>query len=107
FFFIEYVVIKFVPALGKDGRVYAVVVLILFAAMAWVILTWLNGQLTVNGDSYASNKTLSIGVGGAFGLIMLLNVWGIIWPVNKRIIGALQGSPAAEPGLPRQTFLSA
>lgn len=105
-FFIEYAVIKFVPALGKDGRVFAVVVLILIAAMAFVILQWLTGQLTVNGDSYASNKTLSIGIGGALGIIMMLNVWGIIWPNNKKIIAGLTGGPAAPPELARQAFLA-
>src|ERR1043166_9240674 len=76
-FLIEFLIIKMVPALTKDGRVFAVVALILFGAMSFVILKWLDGSLTVNGQHFASNKTLSIGVGGAYGLIMLLNVWGI------------------------------
>jgi uncharacterized membrane protein len=54
----------------------------------------------------ASNKTMSIGVGGAYGVLMLLNVWGIIWPANKRIIGALQGGPPADPTLARQAFIA-
>jgi uncharacterized membrane protein len=29
---------------------------------------------------------VSIGIGGTLGVIMLLNVWGIIWPNQKRII---------------------
>jgi len=29
---------------------------------------------------------VSIGIGGTLGIIMLLNVWGIIWPNQKRII---------------------
>jgi uncharacterized membrane protein len=74
--------------------------------MACTILTWLTGQLTVNGDSYASNKTLSIGIGGALGIIMMLNVWGIIWPNNKKIIAGLTGGPAAPPELARQAFLA-
>ena len=41
-------------------------------------------MLTVGGESYASNKDYSIGIGGAYGVMMLLNVWGIIWPNNKR-----------------------
>jgi uncharacterized membrane protein len=75
--------------------------------MALLIIKWLTGQLTVNGEPYASNKALSIGVGGAFGIIMMLNVWGIIWPNNKRIIAALTGAgPAAPPELARQAFLA-
>jgi uncharacterized membrane protein len=37
---------------------------------------------------------------------MLLNVWGIIWPANKRIIGALTGGPPAAPELARQAFIA-
>jgi uncharacterized membrane protein len=107
FFLIEFLVIKKVPALGKDGRIFAVFVAILFLLMALMIIKWLTGQLTVNGEAYASNKALSIGVGGAFGIIMMLNVWGIIWPNNKRIIAALTGAgPAAPPELARQAFLA-
>src|SRR5204862_1350843 len=95
-----------VPALTKDGRVFAIVALILIGAMSFVIIKWLDGQLTVNGQHLASNKTLSIGVGGAYGLIMLLNGWGIIWPANKRIIGALTGGPPADPTLARQAFIA-
>ena len=105
-FLVEFLIIKKVPALIKDGRVFAIVALILFGAMTVVILKWLSGSLTVNGENYASNSTLSIGVGGAMGLIMLLNVWGIIWPNNKRIIAGLTGGPAAAPELARQAFIA-
>src|ERR1041384_6581971 len=105
-FAIEFAIINNVPALTKDGRVFAVVVLVLVVVMAIVIVWWLNSSLTVGHDSYASNKTFSIGVGGALGVIMLLNVWGIIWPNNKRMIGALTGGPPAAPELARQAFIA-
>jgi len=109
-FLIEFLIIKKVPALIKDGRVFAIVVLILVAVMGFVIIKWLDGSLTVNGQHFASNKTLSIGVGGALGLIMLLNVWGIIWPNNKRALNAMKGGPAVPPELApvmaRQAFIA-
>jgi len=109
-FLIEFLIIKKVPALIKDGRVFAVVMLILVAVMSFVIIKWLDGQLTVNGQHFASNKTLSIGVGGAYGLIMLLNVWGIIWPNNKRALNAMRGGPPVPPEsapvLARQAFIA-
>ena len=51
---------------------------------------------------------LSIGVGGGLGIFMLFNVWGIIWPNNKKIIkGTLAGSPPANAAtLARQAFLA-
>ncbi len=105
-FLVEFLIIKKVPALIKDGRVFAVVALIIIVAMSIGIIKWLDMSLTVQGQHFASNKTLSIGVGGAMGIIMLLNVWGLIWPANKRIIGGLTGGPPAAPELARQAFIA-
>jgi len=106
-FIIEFLIIKKVPALTKDGRVFAIVMFILVAFVTWGMLRFFTSMLTVNGQSFASNKTYSIGIGGAYGIVMLLNVWGIIWPNNKRILAATAGTgPAAAPELPRQAFLA-
>jgi len=83
------------------------VMFILVAFFTWGIVKYLDAMLTVNGQSWASNKTFSIGIGGAYGLVMLLNVWGIIWPNNKRILAATAGTgPAAPPELARQAFIA-
>lgn len=106
-FLIEYLIIKKVPALTKDGRVFAVVMILLVAFITFGVLKFFTAMLTTPVQSYASNKTLSIGVGGGYGILMLLNVWGIIWPNNKRIIAATAGTgPAAPPELARQAFLA-
>lgn len=99
------------PMFSKDGRVLAVVVIVLVLLMSAAIVWWLNGQLLGTGtggraEGYASNKTLSIGIGGALGLIMLLNVWGIIWPAQKRIIAGTVSGNAAPPELARKAFLA-
>ena len=106
-FIVEFAIIKKVPALTKDGRVFAVVMIILVAFVSWGLIRFFDGMLTVGGQSYASNKTYSIGIGGAYGLVMMLNVWGIIWPNNKRILAATAGTgPAAPPELARQAFIA-
>lgn len=105
-FIVEFLIIKKVPALIKDGRVFAIVMLILVAVVTFGIIRFYPSMMTFGGTNYAGNRTISIGVGGAYGLVMLLNVWGIIWPANKRIIGALQGGPAADPTLARQAFIA-
>src|SRR5882724_12141280 len=105
-FLVEFLIIKKVPALIKDGRVFAVVALILVVIMGIAIVKWIDSSLMVGTSHLAANNSLSIGVGGALGLIMLLNVWGIIWPANKRIIGALQGGPPAAPELARQALIA-
>jgi uncharacterized membrane protein len=106
-FVVEFLLIKKVPALTKDGRVFAVVMIVLVAIVTWGLVSFFTSMLMAGGESYASNKTYSIGIGGAYGIVMMLNVWGIIWPNNKRILAATAGTgPAAPPELARQAFLA-
>ena len=59
--------------------------------------------LRCEGDTGLLHGTL----GAWLGTIMLLNVWGIIWPNNKRILAATAGTgPAAPPELARQAFIA-
>jgi uncharacterized membrane protein len=106
FFLIEFLLIKKVPAVIKDGRVWAIVMIVLTLLFTYGLTRFFPAMLTAGGQSYASNRAISIGVGGTYGILMLLNVWGIIWPANKRIIGALQGGPPAAPELARQAFIA-
>ncbi|MDT7807146.1 MAG: hypothetical protein QOJ70_959 [Acidobacteriota bacterium] len=94
------------PNLNKDGKILAAATAALVIAMAVAIIWWLDSQLTGRHDHWASNKTLSIGVGGALGLIMLLNVWGIIWPAQKRIIAATAEGTPPDAALARRAFLA-
>ena len=68
-----------VSALVKNGWLFGA----LFAVLILIMI-----HLVVRFNTYegASNRALSIGVGGGMGMIMLFNVWGIIWPAQKRII---------------------
>jgi uncharacterized membrane protein len=78
----------------------AVVVVFLLGAAAWLFVNF----IPVGGDD---NHVLSIGIGGGLGFFMVFNVWGIIWPNNKKIIqGTLAGTPPANAAvLARQAFL--
>jgi uncharacterized membrane protein len=106
-FGIEFLIIKKVPALTKDGRLFAVVMFLLVALFTYGLVSFFTSAMSANGQNFASNKAYSIGIGGAYGILMMLNVWGIIWPNNKRILAALAGTgPAAPPELARQAFLA-
>jgi uncharacterized membrane protein len=106
-FVLEFLIIKKVPALTKDGRIFAVVMFVLVAFVTWGLVRFFTSMMTVGTESWASNKSYSIGIGGAYGVLMLLNVWGIIWPNNKRILAATAGTgPAAAPELARQAFIA-
>ena len=105
-FIVEYLLIKKVPALTKDGRVFAIVMIVLVLIVSYGIIQFFSAKLTI-GSLATPNSVYSIGLGGAYGLVMLLNVWGIIWPNNKRIIAATAGTgPAAPPELARQAFIA-
>ena len=106
-FGIEFLIIKKVPALIKDGRIFAIVMFVLVALFTYGLVAFFTSAMTVGTESYASNKSYSIGIGGAYGILMMLNVWGIIWPNNKRILAAIAGTgPAAPPELARQAFIA-
>lgn len=106
-FGIEFLIIKKVPALIKDGRIFAIVMFVLVAIFTYGLVAFFTSAMTVGTESYASNKSYSIGIGGAYGILMMLNVWGIIWPNNKRILAATAGTgPAAPPELARQAFIA-
>jgi uncharacterized membrane protein len=50
-----------------------------------------------NGDFVSSNNAKTILTGGLLGLIMLANVWGVIWPNQKRIIEATAAKQSPDP----------
>jgi uncharacterized membrane protein len=80
------------PAEGlKKGPVFG-------AIMAVVVVAAAYGYLALNAHGWESNRLLAIGIGGGLGWFMLLNVWGIIWRVQKKLIrwtreNAASGTP--------------
>ena len=60
-------------------------------AASWIVLA-------LNGGENVSNQHLSISVGGGLGLVMLINTWGVVWRVQKRLIAWTRS--AAEHGTP-------
>jgi uncharacterized membrane protein len=74
--------------------VIAIIYIVVVAAAAYLFLS-------VNDHGWESNRTLAIGIGGGIGWVMMLNVWGVIWRIQKRIIqwtkdNAENGTPIPE-----------
>ena len=65
-------------------------------ALVVIVASWLD--LVLNGGPNVSNSHLAISVGGGLGLVMLLNTWGVVWRVQKRLIAWARTS--AEQGVP-------
>lgn len=74
-----------------NGWIRAILIGVVVLAASWAILAW-------NAGPGVSSAHLSISVGGGLGLIMLLNTWGIVWRVQKRMIAWTRAS--AENGTP-------
>jgi uncharacterized membrane protein len=89
----------------KDGRVVAVIVVLVVLVASWLVI----GSLRDGG----SNRTMAIGIGGGLGTVMFMNVWMIIWPLQKKIIAATRATaesgtpaPADMPKWARRAFLA-
>src|SRR5271169_946633 len=68
------------PAEGlKTGPVLGGIMAIVMLAATYVFLG-------MNQHGWESNRALAIGIGGGLGWFMMLNVWGIIWRMQKKII---------------------
>jgi uncharacterized membrane protein len=94
-------ILYFVISKGPSGYVLGAITAVVAIVGAWLFLNY----TPVGQDD---NHVLSIGVGGGFGIIMLFNVWGIIWPNQKKIIkGTIAGTPPPNAAvLARQAFLA-
>jgi len=92
-------------ALDK-GPVIAVIYAVVVIVAAWLFLD-------MNDQGWQSNRLLSIGIGGGIGWVMMLNVWGVIWRIQKKLIAwtkdnAQKGTPIPEQAkrLARMGFLA-
>jgi uncharacterized membrane protein len=71
--------------------VRAIAIAAIVIAASWVVLE-------LNGGADVSNAHLCISVGGGLGFLMLMNTWGVVWRVQKKLIiwtreNAEQGTP--------------
>ena len=92
-------------------------------ALLWfrwaALVTWLTGAYYLHAAEYYSlhgaftlgigenNIALtSIGIGAWLGTIMLFNVWGLIWPNQKRILGLVEATDEEKATAKRVAFLA-
>lgn len=79
-----------------------------FRHSAWV--TVLAGFILIyglywsSGDVFTTDSAKTIFSGMVLGVIMMLNVWGIIWPSQKRLIAAVRAGAAPDPRWARNTL---
>jgi len=105
--YLNFVQIPSMPKIPDDqkpaiGKVIAPAVLFWFrwAALATIvtglIVATLNGyvhQAMILGIGSGGGKNAAIGIGMWLGLIMAFNVWFIIWPNQKKVLGIVEAVP--------------
>jgi uncharacterized membrane protein len=89
------------PAEGlRKGPVFGTV-------MAVVLLSASYCFLSLNQQGWESNRTLAIGIGGGLGWFMMLNVWGLVWRMQKKIICWTAESASKGTQMPAEAALAA
>jgi uncharacterized membrane protein len=78
----------------------------LFGWVLFAMIYWPMGGALLDADGRMSQRAMWILFGGLLGTIMWFNVWFIIWPRQKKILGAMQGGPAAPPTAAPQAALA-
>jgi uncharacterized membrane protein len=108
-----------VPAMARakaDGTAAGISRHIAPRALLWFrwasIATWLTGfyylERTVGGANafLLKDGAAYIGIGAWLGTIMLLNVWLLIWPSQKKVLGLVEASDAQKATAARVALLA-
>jgi len=109
-----------VPAMGKakaDGTAGGITKHIAPRALLWfrwaALVTWLSGAYYLErsgiglGDAFMlKGNAAVIGLGAWLGTIMLFNVWAIIWPNQKKVLGMVQASDEEKARAGRRALLA-
>jgi len=74
------------------------------------VVTWLAGASLLGSGFLAAfllqKSHLAIGIGAWLGTIMLINVWGLIWPNQKKILGMVSATDEEKNKARRVAFLA-
>ncbi len=109
-----------VPALARaraDGTARGISLHIVPRALLWfrwaAIATWLTGAYYLSASGHGFKKAFLlegesayIGLGAWLGTIMLLNVWLLIWPNQKKVLGLVDVSEEQQSRAARIAFLA-
>ncbi|MDH5185002.1 MAG: urate hydroxylase PuuD [Gammaproteobacteria bacterium] len=106
-YYFNFIQVPAMPAAKADGTAPGITKHIAPSALLWfrwaAVATWLTGAMaleaihTAPGSGVVAAFTFSagfsvIGLGAWLGTIMLLNVWGLIWPNQKKVLGMVEAS---------------
>ena len=111
FNFVQVAALKNAAADGTAGGITKHVAPRALLFFRWAaVVTWLAGAALL-GDQFMNAFTLSngmapIGIGAWLGTIMLFNVWVLIWPNQKKILGMVTATDDEKNRARRVAFLA-
>lgn len=76
------------------------------AVVTWLAGTWLLGDKIDEAFLFRERAYIPIGVGAWLGTIMFINVWAIIWPNQRKILGLAPASEDEKARARRVAFLA-
>ena len=112
-YYFNFVQVQFIKAVSPETKAEAFKHLVP-RALAWfrwsALATWIFGAALLGehfGDAFLlQGEHAPIGIGAWLGTIMLLNVWGIIWRNQKKVLGLVAASPEAKAKAARVALLA-
>lgn len=101
-YYFNFVQVPAMPAAKADGSAAGISKHIAPRALLWfrwaALLTWLSGaaalwKLGILKQAFMlQGDAAVIGIGAWFGTIMLFNVWVLIWPNQKKVLGLVEAT---------------
>jgi uncharacterized membrane protein len=112
-YYFNFVQVPFLKAVTAEGKAEAFKHLVP-RALLWfryaALATWLFGAALLGpklGEAFLlQGENAVIGMGAWLGTIMLFNVWVIIWPNQKKVLGLVEAPPEEKTRAARRAFLA-
>ena len=114
-YYFNFVNVAAVKAATADGTAAGIAKHVMPRALAFfrwaAIVTWLAGALLLGShftDAFLFRQRayVPIGIGAWLGTIMLINVWIVIWPNQKRVLGIVAATDGEKARARRVAFLA-
>ena len=112
-YYFNFVQMAALKSAAADGSAAAINRHIVPRALAWfrwaAVATWLTGAALL-GKNFVAAFTLqpghvAIGIGAWLGTVMLINVWGLLWPAQKLALGLREATEAQRIAARRRAFV--
>ena len=114
-YYFNFVNVAAAKAAAADGTGAGIAKHVLPRALLWfrwaAVVTWLSGAALLerhflDAFLFLNQSYYAIGIGAWLGTIMLFNVWVLIWPNQKKVLGIVPADDAAKAKAARVAFLA-